>query len=250
MTPIDAHRRRRAAVARETLPCTRHVHGHKQGPGDRHEPRGAAALRRWSFGGDPHPHPQMVMDFATAVEAYRVVVNAPCSRARPASGRICAPTFTIGTGFFGRSSIGENIGPQHLVHWTQVAYHKDSAEAFARLETVEPRFAGAAAGSTVRRRARQVLRGATRRVRRHATCRRARPLRPSATRGDPAHHRRGAPAGIEGLSHGRAAVLHFPRSAAAADARLSRDLDPGRLATSHMSRRRSSRWPPASTSRG
>jgi acyl-CoA reductase-like NAD-dependent aldehyde dehydrogenase len=86
--------------------------------------------------------PQQVMDFSTAVEAYRVVVNAPCSTGAAGFETHLPPTFTIGTGYYGRSSIGDNIGPQHLVHWTQVAYHKDSAEAFGRLETVEPRFAG------------------------------------------------------------------------------------------------------------
>ncbi|MEZ5926099.1 MAG: aldehyde dehydrogenase family protein [Hyphomicrobiaceae bacterium] len=86
--------------------------------------------------------PQMVMDFSTAVEAYRVVVNAPCSTGAAGFETNLPPTFTIGTGYYGRSSIGDNIGPQHLVHWTQVAYHKDSAEAITRLETVEQRFAG------------------------------------------------------------------------------------------------------------
>ena len=45
---------------------------------------------------------------------------------------------TIGTGYFGRSSVGENIGPQHLVNWTRIAYNKEASEAFGdipRLET-------------------------------------------------------------------------------------------------------------------
>jgi hypothetical protein len=29
---------------------------------------------------------------------------------------------TIGTGFFGRSSVGENLAPKHLVNWTRIAY--------------------------------------------------------------------------------------------------------------------------------
>lgn len=86
--------------------------------------------------------PQMVMDFSIAVEAYRVVVNAPCSTGAAGFETHLPPTFTIGTGYYGRSSIGENIGPQHLVHWTQVAYHKDSADAILRLSSVERRFEG------------------------------------------------------------------------------------------------------------
>ena len=66
-----------------------------------------------------------IMDYAAAVEVYRVVVNAPCSQGAAGFGTSLAPTFTVGTGFFGRSSIGENIGPQHLVNWTRVAWHED-----------------------------------------------------------------------------------------------------------------------------
>ena len=69
--------------------------------------------------------PQSIMDYAAAVEAYRVVVNAPCSQGAAGFGTSLAPTFTIGTGFFGRSSIGENIGPRHLIHWTKIAWHED-----------------------------------------------------------------------------------------------------------------------------
>lgn len=67
---------------------------------------------------------QSIMDYADAVEAYRVVVNAPCSQGAAGFGTSLAPTFTIGTGFFGRSSIGENIGPQHLVNWTKIAWNE------------------------------------------------------------------------------------------------------------------------------
>ncbi len=69
-----------------------------------------------------------VLDFANAVEVYRVVVNAPCSQGAAGFATHLAPTFTIGTGFFGRSSIGENIGPQHLVSWTRVAWNKETSE--------------------------------------------------------------------------------------------------------------------------
>lgn len=69
---------------------------------------------------------QAVMDYAAAVEVYRVVTNAPCSQGAAGFATNLAPTFTIGTGFFGRSSIGENVGPQHLVNWTRIAYHADA----------------------------------------------------------------------------------------------------------------------------
>ena len=69
---------------------------------------------------------QAIIDFAAAVEVYRVVVNAPCSQGAAGFGTGLAPTFTVGTGFFGRSSVGENVGPQHLVNWTRIAWPEDA----------------------------------------------------------------------------------------------------------------------------
>ncbi len=69
--------------------------------------------------------PAIIRRYAMAVEAYRVVVNAPCSQGAAGFATHLAPTFTIGTGYFGRSSIGENIGPQHLVNRTRIAWNKD-----------------------------------------------------------------------------------------------------------------------------
>ncbi len=80
--------------------------------------------------------------FASAVEVYRVVINAPCSQGAAGYGTNLPPTFTIGTGFFGRSSIGENIGPQHLVHWTRMAYNVDESADFARYREINPGFDG------------------------------------------------------------------------------------------------------------
>ena len=74
---------------------------------------------------------QMIMDYAAAVEVYRVVVNAPCSQGAAGFGTGLAPTFTIGTGFFGRSSVGENVGPGHLVNWTRITWNKDDAPMFS-----------------------------------------------------------------------------------------------------------------------
>lgn len=72
----------------------------------------------------------VALRYAAAVESYRVVVNAPCSQGASGFQTNLAPSFTIGTGYFGRSSIGENIGPHHLVHWTRLAYNSDSSETF------------------------------------------------------------------------------------------------------------------------
>jgi acetaldehyde dehydrogenase/alcohol dehydrogenase len=49
-----------------------------------------------------------------------------------------APTMTVGTGFFGRSSLGENLSPANLVNWTRIAYNRDPAEAFGSFDGLEP----------------------------------------------------------------------------------------------------------------
>ena len=82
------------------------------------------------------------MDFAGAVEVYRVVVNAPCTQGAAGFATGLAPTFTVGTGYFGRSSIGENIGPQHLVHWTRLAYNSSPDEPFGSYHGVSVNLAG------------------------------------------------------------------------------------------------------------
>jgi len=85
---------------------------------------------------------RVAMSYASAVEVYRVVVNAPCSQGAAGFDTHLAPTFTVGTGYFGRSSIGENIGPQHLVHWTRIAYNAAESEAFGDYHGLSPDFDG------------------------------------------------------------------------------------------------------------
>jgi len=85
----------------------------------------------------------MVLAYGEAVEAYRVVVNAPCSQGAAGFGTNLAPSFTIGTGYYGRSSIGENIGPQHLVQWTRLAYSSDDDVPFGRYHGRTRPFRGA-----------------------------------------------------------------------------------------------------------
>ncbi|MBT3557495.1 MAG: aldehyde dehydrogenase family protein [Rhodospirillales bacterium] len=85
---------------------------------------------------------QAAIDFASAVETYRVVVNAPCSQGAAGFATNLPPSFTIGTGFYGRSSIGENIGPQHLLHWTKLAYNNDPAETMGDYTTTQVHHKG------------------------------------------------------------------------------------------------------------
>ena len=86
---------------------------------------------------------QTTMAYASTVEAYRVIVNAPCSQGAAGFGTHLAPTFTVGTGYFGRSSIGENVGPQHLIHWTRLAYNQAASESFGDYRGLGQAFTGA-----------------------------------------------------------------------------------------------------------
>ena len=83
-----------------------------------------------------------IMDYASSVEVCRVIVNAPCSQGAAGFGTGLAPSFTVGTGFFGRSSVGENIGPQHLVNWTRIAYGDAPDEPMPDFSHTEIRLSG------------------------------------------------------------------------------------------------------------
>jgi hypothetical protein len=45
---------------------------------------------------------------------------------------------TVGTGFFGGSSLGENLEPKHLVNWTRLAYNADAKEPMADFTGLDP----------------------------------------------------------------------------------------------------------------
>ncbi|HVO02546.1 MAG TPA: aldehyde dehydrogenase family protein [Candidatus Cybelea sp.] len=83
-------------------------------------------------------NPATVLKFSAAVKALRVAVNVPCSQGAAGFGTHLAPSFTIGTGFFGRSAIGENIEPKHLVNWTRIAYSDEADAGFGDFGALEP----------------------------------------------------------------------------------------------------------------
>jgi hypothetical protein len=45
---------------------------------------------------------------------------------------------TVGTGFFGNSSVAENLQPKHFVQWTRLAYNSDPAEPFGNFSGLIP----------------------------------------------------------------------------------------------------------------
>ncbi len=79
-----------------------------------------------------------IMAFAAAVPALRVAVNAGCSLGASGYETNLAPSMTIGTGFAGGSSIGDNLTPHHLLHYARIAYNKDAAESFGNFTNLDP----------------------------------------------------------------------------------------------------------------
>lgn len=71
--------------------------------------------------------PQRVLDFGTALPVHRVSVNVPASLGGAGIGTGLPMTMSVGTGFVGGSSSGENLNPDHFVQWSRSAYSVDPA---------------------------------------------------------------------------------------------------------------------------
>jgi acetaldehyde dehydrogenase / alcohol dehydrogenase len=82
--------------------------------------------------------PRTILAYGAAVRVLRVTVNAPGSTGSSGLDTHLAPTMTVGTGFFGRSSLTENLEPRHLMQWTRLAYASDPAEPFGDFTGLEP----------------------------------------------------------------------------------------------------------------
>lgn len=87
---------------------------------------------------------EMILRFGAELNVLRTAVNAPCSMGASGFETHLSPTMTVGTGFYGRSSIDENVGPQHLLQWVRLAYNKNASYDLAeikslRLQQCEPR---------------------------------------------------------------------------------------------------------------
>jgi acetaldehyde dehydrogenase / alcohol dehydrogenase len=80
--------------------------------------------------------PRTILAYGAAVRVLRVAVNAPGSTGSAGLDTSLAPTMTVGTGFFGRSSLTENLEPRHLTQWTRLAYA--TAEPFGDFDGLQP----------------------------------------------------------------------------------------------------------------
>ena len=91
--------------------------------------------------------PRTILAYAAAVGVLRVTVNEPGSTGSAGLDTNLAPTMTVGTGFFGRSSLTENLEPRHLTQWTRHRLRPDPREAFGDFEGLEPWSARPGAGA-------------------------------------------------------------------------------------------------------
>lgn len=66
--------------------------------------------------------PAVIVKYSSALPVCRVAVNTPGILGSAGLTTNLPETASLGTGFFGGSSVPENIGPKHLVQYTQVAY--------------------------------------------------------------------------------------------------------------------------------
>ncbi|HEX9526698.1 MAG TPA: aldehyde dehydrogenase family protein [Streptosporangiaceae bacterium] len=82
--------------------------------------------------------PETITRYGVRVPVLRVAVNASNSTGSSGLDTNLALSMTLGTGFAGRSAIGENLEPRHLVNWTRVAFNTDPGVPFADFTGIEP----------------------------------------------------------------------------------------------------------------
>jgi acyl-CoA reductase-like NAD-dependent aldehyde dehydrogenase len=106
--------------------------------------RAAKAMIR--MGGNGHSaaihskNPDAIVAWGSSLQVYRVAVNGVATLTSSGYESGLPPTVTIGTGYFGRSSVGENVGPGHLVHWTRIAYNDDPSEVMGDIDSALDRW--------------------------------------------------------------------------------------------------------------
>jgi acyl-CoA reductase-like NAD-dependent aldehyde dehydrogenase len=96
-----------------------------------------AMVRRQGQGHSAAIHaedPSIVLRYGAELNVLRVVVNVGTSTGAAGFDTFLAPSMTVGTGFFGRSSVSENVGPQHLVQWVKIAHNRSDSVNFEEFE--------------------------------------------------------------------------------------------------------------------
>lgn len=78
--------------------------------------------------------PAIVARYAAALPVCRIAVNTQAVEGSSGVSTNLTRGPVIGTGFFGSSSIADNVGPQHLIQWSRAAYPTDSDVPMGEME--------------------------------------------------------------------------------------------------------------------
>lgn len=78
-----------------------------------------------------------ILAYADAVPALRIVVNVGCSLGVAGFETHLGPSMTIGTGFVGGSSVGDNLKPENFVNMARIAYNSAVSESFGNFEGLQ-----------------------------------------------------------------------------------------------------------------
>ncbi|MEH6549770.1 MAG: aldehyde dehydrogenase family protein [Pseudomonadales bacterium] len=80
-------------------------------------------------------NPDVVIRFGAALPVCRIPVNTPACLGSSGTTTNIVNSPVIGTGFFGRSSVDSNVGPEQLVQWTRVAFGNEPAAAYSDMDS-------------------------------------------------------------------------------------------------------------------
>lgn len=79
--------------------------------------------------------PTIVARYSAALPVCRIAVNTPGMTGSAGLSTNLAKSGMVGTGFFGGSSSDENIGPQHLIQHTYVAYSSEDSVQMGNIDS-------------------------------------------------------------------------------------------------------------------
>ena len=78
--------------------------------------------------------PKLAARYGSALPVCRITVNERGVLGSSGWTTNLDTSAVIGTGFFGRSSVDRNVGPDLLIQWTRLAYSKDPSEVFGDMD--------------------------------------------------------------------------------------------------------------------
>lgn len=81
---------------------------------------------------------EIIREFGLKKPIFRVLVNTPSSLGGVGATTCLAPSFTLGCGTWGGSSVSDNVTPMHLINIKRVAWHTRNPEELSFHNPVDP----------------------------------------------------------------------------------------------------------------